>query len=81
MSSEPVGNCGCRLERTEKGLKMVDCPLHSAALDLLKACDYIDAVAPLDDPKYRDDTLVTITITEKGLRDLRRAMAKAKGRG
>ncbi len=29
--SEPVGNCGCNLIRTEKGLHMEDCPLHKAA--------------------------------------------------
>ena len=38
MRSEPVDNCGCRLERTGKGLHMVDCSLHSAAPDLLAAC-------------------------------------------
>ena len=37
--SEAVGNCGCKLERTEKGLKMVDCPLHKAAPDLLAALE------------------------------------------
>ena len=36
--SEPVGVCGCRLERTEYGLKMVDCPLHASAGGLLKIC-------------------------------------------
>ena len=36
--SEAVDKCGCRLERTEKGLHMVDCPLHEAAPVLLEAC-------------------------------------------
>jgi hypothetical protein len=35
---ETIGKCGCRLERTEKGLTMVDCPLHGAASDLLDIC-------------------------------------------
>jgi hypothetical protein len=34
--NEAVDGCGCRLERTENGLHMVDCPLHKAALDLLE---------------------------------------------
>ena len=33
-----MGNCGCRLERTEYGLKMVDCPLHASAAGLLRVC-------------------------------------------
>ena len=36
--SEAVDTCGCRLERTENGLHMVDCPLHGAARELLEAC-------------------------------------------
>ena len=34
---EKVGDCGCRLERVESGLQMIDCPLHSAASDMLEA--------------------------------------------
>lgn len=37
VRSEMVDACGCRLERTEKGLAMIDCPLHAAAPDLLSA--------------------------------------------
>jgi hypothetical protein len=37
MGSEPVGTCGCKLERVASGLKMVDCPLHAAAPELLEA--------------------------------------------
>lgn len=44
MRSEPVpvNDCGCKLERTETGLKMVDCPLHAAAPQLLEACKMAD---------------------------------------
>lgn len=38
MRTEPVGNCGCELIRDENGLRMVDCPVHAAAPDLLEAC-------------------------------------------
>ena len=31
---EPIGECGCRLERTDTGLRMVDCPLHAAAPEM-----------------------------------------------
>jgi hypothetical protein len=31
--------CGCRLERSEHGLKMVDCPMHAAAPGLLEVCE------------------------------------------
>ena len=34
-TSEPVDNCGCRLERTPNGLHMQNCSLHAAASDLL----------------------------------------------
>ena len=35
--SEGIGTCGCKLERDENGLHMVDCPMHAAAPDLLWA--------------------------------------------
>ena len=35
---ELVDECGCVLERSENGLHMVDCSLHSAAPELLGAC-------------------------------------------
>lgn len=35
--SEKVGDCGCKLERGPTGLRMVDCPLHAAAQELLDA--------------------------------------------
>jgi len=37
MKSDPVGECGCKLIRTEHGLHMQDCPLHAAAPELLAA--------------------------------------------
>ncbi len=40
--SEPVGTCGCQLVRTEKGLEMVDCPLHKAAPEM---ADFLVTVA------------------------------------
>ncbi len=40
--SEPVGRCGCQLVRTEKGLEMVDCPLHEAAQEM---ADFLVKVA------------------------------------
>jgi hypothetical protein len=36
--SEKVGDCGCQLVRDGTGLRMIDCPLHKAAPDLLEAC-------------------------------------------
>ncbi len=48
--SEPVGKCGCQLVRTEKGLGMVDCPLHKAApamahllVTVARECDWAAA--------------------------------------
>lgn len=38
---ELIDGCGCVLERifkNERELHMIDCPLHSAVIDLLKAC-------------------------------------------
>src|SRR3990167_6436554 len=43
MNPEPVGECGCKLERTEAGLHMIDCPLHAAAPELLEACNQLVA--------------------------------------
>ena len=34
---DPVGACGCKLVRTERGLTMQDCALHAAAPELLEA--------------------------------------------
>lgn len=34
--TEPVDECGCKLERTVDGLHMVECPLHQNAGELLK---------------------------------------------
>ncbi len=47
-----------------------------AGPELLESCQYIDSAAPNDCDAY-DENLVTITVTEKGLRDLRAAIAKA----
>jgi hypothetical protein len=50
--------------------------LMAAAPDLLDSCDYIESVAPIGG--VFEDELVIITITGKGLRDLRDALAKAR---
>lgn len=36
---ERVGDCGCVLKRTDKGLSMVNCPLHADSPDLLAALE------------------------------------------
>jgi hypothetical protein len=50
--------------------------LIAAAPDLLDSCDYVDSVAPAG--PIEDDDLIVVTITGKGLRDLRAAIAKAR---
>lgn len=37
---EPVGTCGCRLERTETGLRMAECPLHAQAPAMLSCLQH-----------------------------------------
>ena len=39
--NEAIGDCGCKLTRTKDGLKIIDCPLHAAAPELLEACKYV----------------------------------------
>jgi hypothetical protein len=51
--------------------------LIAAAPELLNSCDYMDSVAPVG--VIEDDELIVVTMTGKGLRDLRAAIAKAKG--
>jgi hypothetical protein len=63
-----VDDCGCVLERDEKGLRMIDCPLHASARDLLKACE---AVIEANDLTYGKEP--------ESLRRCRQAVARAKG--
>lgn len=51
---------------------------YNAHDDLLTELSYIDGVAP-DDAGMSDDEYVELTITVKGLRDLRAAIRKAQG--
>ena len=68
-SGEPVGDCGCRLERAEHGLRTVDCQLHAAAPDLLAALE------GLVDAHDEQPAMLTATHWEAA----RAALAKVRG--
>lgn len=68
--SEPIGKCGCQLVRDESGLKMIDCPLHKSALELLEACKRL--MVEVDQNKAKINGATGIMISS--------AIAKAEGR-
>ncbi len=53
--------------------------LIAAAPELLDSLNYIDAVCPDIEPDAEPGDLVELVITSEGLRQLRAAIAKAKG--
>ena len=71
--SQSVGECGCHLERKDNGLRMVDCPLHSASADMLKAINqFID--------EWHSDNSNFTSPEPESLIMMRKAKAKAEGR-
>ncbi len=71
--SERVDDCGCKLMRDETGLRMVDCPLHKAAPDLLEACERVVAYLKIHDSNYWE--------SNSDARKLEQAIAKATKEG
>ncbi len=78
--SEPVGDCGCQLVRDEDGLRMIDCPLHAAAPELLEACKEAAEGLMRDVSNYPDGNFPSSERFTNRASRLLQAIAKAEGR-
>ena len=77
-AGENVGDCGCRLVRTETGLHMQDCPLHATAEEFLETLKIVAAEA--ESAREAKDECLKLPIDGALHRKILQVIARGEGR-
>jgi hypothetical protein len=78
MRKENIDNCGCQLIRDEKGLHMIDCPLHAAAPELYFVAGLLADVSDAKISALTHDQIKNLMTDMRN--EARAAKTKAEGR-